>query len=105
MRAVVVVVRDMGPKNRLQMAAPHDEIAIKTFAAQCSDETLREGVGHGSPDRSAEDLGAFGSQHFVEPISELSFLGRGSGSGTGKWPSGRQGCGLAGSPRTRRGWT
>ncbi len=72
MRAVSVVVCNEIGDDLFELATvPHDG-AIEEFTAETADPTFSERIRDWGPDRSLEDLEAFGSEDLVEAVDELT---------------------------------
>jgi hypothetical protein len=65
-RALRIVVLDVRCEHRGEMTLIHNKKAIETLGADCADKAFGIGVGPRSPPRGAEDVDAFGAEHFVE---------------------------------------
>jgi hypothetical protein len=72
MRALGVVVLDVAPQDRFEVAAAEDEEPVETFGADRADEPLGVGVRFGCAHGRGDDLDAFAAEHLVERQGELA---------------------------------
>ena len=71
MRPVAVVVLDVLVDDDFEMATTKDEHPVETFTPDSANETLSEGIGPRSPDRSSDCPDAIGPEDLVETGREL----------------------------------
>jgi hypothetical protein len=68
---MLVVMLDVHLEHLLQVPAPDDQQPVQALGADRADPPLRECVGVGRLHRRAQHLGALGTDHVIEPATEL----------------------------------
>src|SRR5947208_9005939 len=72
MRALAVVVLDVAPQDRVEVAAAEDEEPVETLGADGADEPLGVGVRLWCAHRGGDDSDALAAKHLVERHGELA---------------------------------
>ena len=71
-RALAVVMVDVGAKHSLQLAAADDQEPVEALPAHRAQEPLGDRVRLRGPDRRADDLNALAAEHLIERVRELA---------------------------------